>query len=125
MWLIDDSESNHQTAINTVADMPWVNLRCFYSGAEAVAEFTSIQGSNAPAPAVVLMDYYLIGERGDQITRALRASERRSRPTIVGYSSVKHASEAIVRAGADMIVRKHTDGSGVNPSLAGWLRARR
>ncbi len=124
VWLIDDSESNHVTAISTVATMPWVTLVNFYSGAEAVAVFAKIEQQQGNAPDVVLMDYYLNGERGDHVTRALRATERRSRTVIVGYSSVVSASHIIVQAGADVVVRKHTDAQGINPSLATWLRNR-
>lgn len=124
LWLIDDSASNHDTAVSTVATMPWVTLEQFYSGAEAVAAFAKIEQQQGYAPDVVLMDYYLVGERGDQVTRALRATERRSRPVIVGYSSVASASQIIVQAGADIVVRKHTDAQGINPSLATWLRNR-
>jgi len=124
VWLIDDSESNHDTAVRTVATMSWVTLEQFYSGAEAVAAFAKIEQQQGQAPDVVLMDYYLVGERGDHVTRALRATERRSRPTIVGYSSVASASHIIVQAGADAVVRKHTDAQGINPSLAMWLRSR-
>ncbi len=124
VWLIDDSEANHVTAVTTVASMPWVTLEQFYSGKEAVAVFAKIEQQQGYAPDVVLMDYYLNGERGDHVTRALRATERRSRPVIVGYSSVTSASQIIVQAGADVVVRKHTDAHGINPSLATWLRSR-
>jgi CheY-like chemotaxis protein len=124
LWLIDDTEANHVTATCTVATLPWVSLENFYSGAEAVAAFAKIEQQQGHAPDVILMDYYLNGERGDQITRALRSSERRFRPTIVGYSSVASASQVIVQAGADVVVRKHTDLRGINPSLALWLRGR-
>ncbi len=126
IWLIDDSESNHEAAHNTVASMPWVTLRSFYSGADAVTEFSSIEENaemKQTAPNAVLMDYYLMGERGDHVTRALRACEKQYRPTIIGYSSVASASEAIVRAGADTIIRKHVNDRGINPSLSAWLKA--
>lgn len=123
VWLIDDSEANHQVAQRTIAAFPTVTFVGFYTGAEAVAAFAAGQStSDASVPGVVLMDYYLNEERGDQVTAALRAAERRSRPVIVGYSSVDSASRVIVAAGADAIVRKHVDGRGLNPSLARYLK---
>jgi CheY-like chemotaxis protein len=123
VWLIDDSEANHQVAARTTATLPAVDLVGFYTGDEAVAAFAATQaGQDAVPPHVVLMDFYLGDERGDHVTAALRAAERRSRPVIVGYSSVESASRVIVAAGADLVVRKHADGRGINPSLARYLK---
>ena len=71
------------------------------------------------------MDFFLVGERGDHVTKELRQAEVRSRPVIVGYSSVASGSAAIVAAGGDLAVRKHADERGINPSLANWLRSLR
>lgn len=125
LWLIDDAESNHQAAITTTEQFPWVRLERFYTGFEAVEAFTGIEAVGGRAPDAVLMDFFLNGERGDQITGDLRRAEVRSRPLIVGYSSVASGSAAIVAAGGDVVVRKHVDGRGVNPSLAVWLRGLR
>ena len=123
VWLIDDSEANHQVAARTAAGLSAVDFVGFYTGDEAVAAFAAGQALKAASvPDVVLMDYYLGDERGDQVTAALRAAERRSRPVIVGYSSVESASRVIVAAGANVIVRKHVDGNGINPSLARYLK---
>ena len=43
MWLIDDSEGNHITALSTVATLPWVTLEQFYTGAEAIKTFAQIE----------------------------------------------------------------------------------
>lgn len=125
LWLIDDGESNHQSAIATTALVPWVRLERFYTGVEAVQAFSAIEAAGGRAPDAVLMDYFLVGEHGDQVTRALRQAEVRSRPVIVGYSSVASGSAAIVAAGGDLAVRKHADARGINPSLATWLRSLR
>lgn len=125
LWLIDDGESNHQAAIATVAALPWVRLEHFYTGAEAIAAFSVIEAAKGRAPDAVLMDYFLEGERGDQLTADLRQAEVRSRLVIVGYSSVASGSAAIIAAGGDLVVRKHVDRRGVNPSLATWLRGLR
>jgi CheY-like chemotaxis protein len=125
LWLIDDGESNHQAAMATVASLPWVRLERFYTGVEAVAAFADIEAQRGRAPDAVLMDFFLVGERGDQITADLRRAEVRSRPVIVGYSSVASGSAAIIAAGGDVVVRKHADDRGINPSLAVWLRGLR
>lgn len=123
IWLIDDGESNHQAAIATVALVPGVRLERFYTGVEAIEAFTDIEAQGGRPPDAVLMDFFLAGERGDHITAALREAEVSSRPVIVGYSSVASGSAAIVAAGGDLVVRKHADDRGVNPSLANWLRS--
>lgn len=125
LWLVDDGESNHQAAIATVARFAWVRLERFYTGVEAVEALTAIEAQGGRAPDAVLMDFFLAGERGDQVTAALRRAEIRSRPVIVGYSSVASGSAAIVAAGGDVVVRKHADDQGINPSLAVWLRGLR
>lgn len=125
LWLIDDGEANHQAAIATVARFPWVRLERFYTGVEAIAAFAAIEAGGGRAPDAVLMDFFLAGERGDQVTAALRQAEVRSRPLIVGYSSVASGSAAILAAGGDVVVRKHVDDRGLNPSLAVWLRGLR
>ena len=125
LWLIDDGEANHQAAAATVASLPWVELAHFYSGQEAVAAFSEIEQRGGRAPDAVLMDFFLDGERGDHVTAELRQAEVRSRPVIIGYSSVASGSAAILDAGGDLVLRKHADASGANPSLAAWLRTRR
>ena len=125
LWLVDDGESNHQAASATVAALPWVRLEHFYTGTEAVEAFTAIEAGGGRAPDAVLMDFFLDGERGDQVTAELRQAEVRSRPVIIGYSSVASGSAAIVAAGGDLVVRKHADARGVNPSLGHWLRSLR
>ena len=125
LWLIDDGESNHQAAIATVAVLPWVRLEHFYTGIDAIMAFSDIEAAGGRAPDAVLMDFFLDGERGDQITADLRQAEVRSRPVIIGYSSVASGSAAILAAGGDVVVRKHANDLGVNPSLATWLRGLR
>jgi CheY-like chemotaxis protein len=125
LWLIDDGEANHQAAVTTVASLPWVKLERFYSGHEAISAFSEIEERGGRAPDAVLMDFFLDGERGDHITAELRRAEVRSRPVIIGYSSVTSGSAAILAAGGDLVVRKHADASGANPSLLAWLRTRR
>ncbi len=125
LWLIDDAEANHQAAITTTAQFPWVRLERFYTGFEAVEAFAGIEAQGGRAPDAVLMDFFIDGERGDQVTGDLRRAEVRSRPVIIGYSSVASGSAAIMAAGGDLVVRKHVDARGVNPSLAVWLRGLR
>ena len=122
IWLVDDSHDHHVVADNTVGRLSGWVLAHFYDGASAVAAYAEVQADPAlPAPMVVLMDYFIGDERGDQVTRALRALEQRSRAVIIGYSCVASGSARIVEAGGDLVVRKHCDQSGTNPSLRRYL----
>lgn len=122
IWLVDDSRDHHLVADHTVARLPGIGIAHYYDGVSAEADYAVLQADPAlPAPAVVLMDFFLGLERGDHVTRALRALERRSRAVIVGYSSVASGSARIVEVGGDLVVRKHCDQSGINPSLVRYL----
>jgi CheY-like chemotaxis protein len=125
LWLIDDTEVNQTVAETTVALVPGAAFRGFLVAAEAIAAFARAARRPATLPEVVLMDFYLGDTRGDEVARRLRALEPATRrPVIVGYSSVASGSAAILAAGGDLVLRKHADGRGVNPSLLAWLRAR-
>jgi CheY-like chemotaxis protein len=122
LWLIDDTPMLHGVAQATVDLVYGWTYAGWLSGEEAITELQA----GAAWPDVVLMDYYIGSERGDRITRHLRALEpAQHRPVIIGYSSVRSASQAIVAAGADLILPKHQDARGINPSLLAWLHARR
>lgn len=124
IWLVDDSHDHHLVADATVARLPGVEVAHHYDGVSAAAAYAAVQDDPAlPAPVVVLMDYFIGEERGDQVTRVLRTLERRSRAVIVGYSSVGSGSARIVEAGGDLVLRKHCDQQGVNPSLLRYLRS--
>lgn len=122
VWLVDDTAEHHQVADATVAMFANVALEHFHTGVAAVETYRSRTLDHGPLPAVVLMDFFLAGERGDQVTRQLRAVEApHHRPVIVGYSSVASGSNAIVAAGGDVCVRKVIGGP-VNTYLADYLR---
>ena len=121
LWLVDDTEAHHEVARRTLAGLGRYELESFLTGAEAIAAFARLARGGA-LPAIVLMDFYLGDERGDQVTRALRELEPPNhRAIIVGYSSVADASQRIVAAGGDVIVRKHVATDGSNPTLRAWL----
>ena len=121
LWLIDDTPMLHGVAEATVELAKGWSYAGWLSGEEACSALRL----GVAWPDVVLMDYYIGDERGDRITRQLRALEpARHRPVIIGYSSVHSASQAIVDAGADLILPKHQDASGINPTLLAWLRTR-
>jgi CheY-like chemotaxis protein len=126
VWLVDDSDDPHRVADLTIARLEGVELSHFYSGAEALQAFARLAGGRGPGlPAVILMDFFIGDERGDEVTRALRRLEPASaRATIVGYSSMASASERILESGGDVVVRKHRSSDGVNPSLYRFLHAR-
>ncbi|NRA36639.1 MAG: hypothetical protein HRU15_00730 [Planctomycetes bacterium] len=76
-------------------------------------------------PQIILMDYYLIDERGDQVTAALRSylSKLNEAPhiTIIGHSSVRSCSQHICKAGADLAVIKRETAGGLNKHLLQYL----
>ena len=122
LWLVDDTEAHHDVARNTLATLKGFELSDFLSGAEAIAAFGTLAKGGA-LPDIVLMDFYLGDERGDQVTRRLRELEPADHyAVIVGYSSVADASQRIVAAGADVVVRKHVATDGSNPTLRAWLQ---
>ena len=124
LWLIDDTEGNHRIAGATAALVAGVRFRGFLTAAEGIAAFAHAARLPADLPDAVLMDYFLGDTRGDQVTRRLRELEPASvRPVIIGHSSVASGSAAILAAGADLVLRKHADEDGINPSLLAWLRA--
>jgi FixJ family two-component response regulator len=123
VWLIDDTAEHHATARATIAALPGWQLTGYLDAAEAVAAFTALATKKPrDLPAVVLMDFFLGGTYGNLVTAELRKLQPVGAPiTIVGYSSVASASAAIVAAGGDVIVRKHRDERGMNPSLERFL----
>ncbi len=123
VWLIDDDVGNHGVAQATVAEVAGVAFAGFLTGPEAVAEARRLARATPSAlPSVVLMDYYLGEHRGDQVTvDLLAACSPGPRPFVVGYSSMRSGSEAILRAGGNAIVPKRADRRGLNPWLWQFL----
>lgn len=122
IWLVDDTDAHHAVARRTVEGVPGAAFAGFMTGADAVAAFAALASSGGRLPDIVLMDYYLGAERGENVTRELRRLEPAGMGAlIVGYSSIAEGSERIVAAGGDLVLRKHSDGAGINPSLARWL----
>ena len=121
IWQLDDAEHWHEITRATLAQMDssWQSHH-FHSGQSMLMALDSC--SAADLPAIILMDFYLPNERGDHITAAIRGLELSVESHIVGFSSVRSGSEAIVAAGGNSIVRKY-DGHGVNPDLQRWLEA--
>ena len=122
VWIVDDALSNHRAVGATILRLPAFTCEGFTDGDEAVAEFTYRTMHAADRlPRVILMDFYLGGTRGDDITERIRAVHTPLTPIIVGYSSVGSGSRQIVAAGGDVIVRKQTASDGTNPDLRQYL----
>ena len=118
VWIIDDDAGHVATAAATVAHLGLSGFRGFLSGQAALA---ALHVGEAP-PRILLMDFFINGERGDTVTRQWRASEQSPQRTlIVGYSSARSGSEAIVAAGGNAIVRKRRSPDGLNHDLLAWL----
>ncbi len=125
LWIIDDTEHHHAVAAATVAGDDRFVLTGFTSGSDAVSAYLMAR-RDAPQtlPRIVLMDFYLGGERGDAVTAELREFQAIGHPlTVVGYSSLRDGSQRIVDAGGDCIVPKRTDADGRNHALRRWLDA--
>jgi DNA-binding NtrC family response regulator len=121
VWMIDDDPGHLATAAATVKHLGWTGFRGFLSGHAALAA----RQSGEALPEVLLMDFYINGERGDAVTRQWRAGEAPGQRTcIVGHSSMRSGSEAIVAAGGDAIVRKRRSDDGLNHDLLAWLGER-
>lgn len=123
VWIIDDADHNHRVAAATLRGLPGFALEGFLEAEIAVAEY-ALRAVTAPEtlPRIVLMDYFLDGTHGDEVTQRLRAIHAPAfSPVIVGYSSVASGSRAIVAAGGDTVVRKRTAPDGTNPDLRAYL----
>jgi len=124
IWLVDDAPGNHQVARATVALAPGWTLCSFLSGHEAIAAFAALVLTPNQLPAVVLMDFFLGDSTGDAVCRELRRLEPPGHCcTVIGYSSVRSASDRIAAISGDRVLRKHATGAGVNPDLLRWLKA--
>jgi hypothetical protein len=121
VWLCDDTTHWHQVSAATVNRLAGFRFRGFYSGASLIMALEEARSAGG-LPAILLMDYYLRGERGDRLTRAVRAVPLPERLTIVGYSSISSGSAAIVRAGGDLALPKRDTGDGWNVHLFEYLR---
>jgi CheY-like chemotaxis protein len=124
IWLIDDTEDHHAVVATTVA-RAGCTYEGFRSGHEALATYQE-RLAGGDLPQIVLMDFFLSAseERGDQVTEALRSLQRAGhRPLVVGFSSVRAASERIVEAGGDLILPKRGGRDGINHDLLRFLTA--
>ena len=119
LWHIDDGQHLLAMSAATVAQATGWSFRGFESGAEACAVFAKLAPEDRPA--VILMDYFIAQERGDEVTRQLRRIDPApGRTHIVGYSSMTRASLAIVAAGGNLVLPKHGC-NGINQTLLAWL----
>ena len=122
LWHIDDGQHLLAVSAATAARTASWRFEGFLTGHEALLTYRKRPVDQRPN--AVLMDYFIGEERGDAVTRALRRLDPRpGRTRIIGHSSVRRASEAIVAAGGDVILRKHQDSTGINPDLLDWLES--
>jgi len=123
LWLIDDTLAHHDTAEATALLVPGVTFAGFITGEEGVEAFREAANDAKRLPDAILMDFFIGGERGDQVTAELRRLEPAcKRPVIIGYSSVPSGSAAIIAAGADLMLSKQRNDQGINPTLLTWLQ---
>ena len=124
IWLVDDSPRWHEVAADSLLAVPGWELQGFHTGAAALHAFALQAATDATRlPDAILMDFYLGATRGDHVTTALRDMEPEGcHCTIVGHSTSPSGSEAIVAAGADLVIPKYADRQGRNPDLVAWLQ---
>ncbi len=122
LWHIDDGRHLLAVSEATVLQAASWHFEGFETGREALHVYA--RRPRSERPDAILMDYFIGSERGDTVTRTLRRLDPApSRSRIIGHSSVRRASEAILQAGGDAILPKHQNAEGINPDLLAWLMA--
>ena len=124
VWHLDDTEHWHQISAATVRSVQDWSLRSFYASRDLYYAFDEAFDEPSQLPHVILMDFYLDGERGDHITATIRKHYNSSaqHTTIIGYSSVRSCSERICNMGGDSILPKVETGNGINKHLLEYLK---
>jgi len=123
IWQIDDTSHWHEVTDATLARLP-VALRCehFHSGHAGLLAWQGA-ASHGGLPDLVLMDFYIGSERGDDVAQALRQVEPAGHhAVIVGFSSVPSASQRIADACGGIALPKVANHAGINPELLAMLR---
>ena len=122
IWHLDDTDHWHTISANTIQQIDGWELRSFYTGQDLFNSLEKCINNDQQYPLIILMDFYLSGERGDQITSAIR-KQTSSSPhiTIIGFSSVRSCSERICQSGGDSILIKADTGSGLNKYLFDYV----
>lgn len=123
IWQLDDTEYWHAVTAATLQHLEDWQQRSFYTSRDLFYAFDECGDHPKQLPQVLLMDFYLQGERGDQVTAALR---RRGGPaalvTVIGFSSVRSCSRRIVDAGGNLALIKAETGDGINHHLLDYLQ---
>ena len=122
IWQLDDTDHWHQISAQTVKPLPHWQLRSFYTGQDLFYGLAEAAAQGSSYPSIILMDFYLSGERGDHITSEIRKRTAQAPYiTIIGFSSVRSCSERICQAGGDSILVKADTGGGMNKYLLDYL----
>ena len=127
IWLIDDMDHWQAVTQETlrVGNRAWRFAGFLNAQAGLMAYDHALRSGGAALPQVLLLDFYIGRDRGDAVAlRAWRDPEKdhqAPRSTVVKYSSVLSGSRTICQNGGDVVVRKHNNDAGWNPSLWQWL----
>lgn len=124
LWLVDDSPIWHSVTASTVEKIGHpIEFSSFHSANAAISAFGQLaEHDPGQLPHVILMDFYIGHDHGNEVTATIRELEPDDHHcTIVGHSSMTHGSELICADGGDCIVRKHRNGANLNLSLQAWL----
>ena len=137
IWQLDDTQYWHLISDETIRQLSNWQLRSFYTSQDLLYGLEECRAEPQYWPSIILMDFYLQNERGDQVTQAIRSyvndltasatdsDERQALQrhiTIVGFSSVRSCSEQICQAGGDCIVKKIETGDGINHQLLKYVQ---
>ncbi len=123
IWQLDDTHYWHVISSETLRLLDNWELRSFFSGRDLLYGLEECAENAELWPSIILMDFYLNGERGDKVTQAIRAFQHQQKHvTIVGFSSVKSCSQQIVQCGGDTVLTKRETGNGINHHLLDYLQ---
>jgi DNA-binding NarL/FixJ family response regulator len=121
IWLLDDTGLWHEVSAATVARCPGWRFRGFSCSRDLFYGIEEVADDEAAQPRVLLMDFFLRGERGDRITQDLRRLRLPTPLCIVAHSTTSAGNAAILQAGADCQVTKTCANDGLNHELLRWL----
>lgn len=121
IWLIDDTPVWHQVTRDTLRHWSAHQFQSFHRGSSALHALEHLTADDLPH--IILMDFYIGDERGDEVTKWIRQLHPQAPIRIIGYSTAHSGSLAIIQAGGNDCIRKHHDQRGLNPSLLSWLKS--
>lgn len=106
IWVVDDRPENQAMITRSFRrvedDVEIINIL------SCQEYFEMVKGCcDSTMPHIIFMDYFMRGHYGTELVKHfLDAKGSLPRPVIIGHSSNVHASEEIVKAGGDFVIKK-------------------